>query len=212
MLTQFVGAPVRKKFRLPNEYEMLCGVMVFETVIVVERDMPARLAVMTTGEAEAAPGVTDMTAWRGGYAVTGTVAGTGTTAGFELVRLTTPSGKSASVFRITLIWIALPVVPYGGTLIELSPRAEVSVRRAEAPPVGSDAVIVDVVVVVTVAACAGNVTRSAPAGTTTVAGTLIADALELERPTARPPAGAASLRATVPTRSTGPRMLSTCPR
>jgi hypothetical protein len=37
-------------------------VLVLETVIVVERDTPARLAVMTTGEADAAPRVTDVTA------------------------------------------------------------------------------------------------------------------------------------------------------
>src|ERR1019366_5822483 len=211
MLTQFVGAPVRKKLRLPNKYETLCGVMVFETVMVVERDMPARLAVMTTGEAEAAPSVTDVTAWRGGYPVGSTVAGTGTAAGFELVRLTLPE-KSASVFRITLIWIDLPVVPYGGTLIELSPTAGVSVSRADALPFGSDAVIVDVVVVATAAACTGNVTRRAPAGTRSVAGTLIMGVLELVRETERPPAGAGSLRATVPTRSAGPKMLSTGPR
>lgn len=158
------------------------AVAALETVIVVDRDIPARLAVMTTGEAEAAPSVTDTTAWRGGYPVTGAVAGTGTAVGFELVRLTTPE-KPCCAFRTTRIWIDLPVRPYGGTLIELSPRVEVSVRRTDALPFGSDAVIADVVVVATAAACTGNVTRRAPAGTRIDSGTLIIGVAELVRET-----------------------------
>jgi hypothetical protein len=94
------------------------------------------------------------------------------------------------------------------TLIEVSAGAEVAVKRVDALPLGSDAVIVDVVVVATTAVCTGNVTRSAPAGMNTVAGALTADVLELVRETERPPAGAASVRATVPKRSGSPNTLS----
>jgi hypothetical protein len=131
--------------------------------------------------------------------------------GFELERLTTAPPAGAFAFRSIRSWTDLPVRPYGGTLIAVSAGTAVSVRRAEALPFESDAVIVDGVMFDTAAACTGNVTRSAPAGTRIVSGTLTADALEMERGIARPPAGAAALRATVPTRSAGPKALSTGP-
>jgi hypothetical protein len=101
------------KLRVPPLNEVPTAVLVLETVIVVERETPARLAVMTTGEAEAAPSVTETTAWRGGYPVAGTVAGTGTAVGFELVRLTTYGPLASSTLSTTRIWIDFPVRPYG---------------------------------------------------------------------------------------------------
>ena len=195
----------RQSRRLGPSNHACCAVMVLETMIVAERETPAPVAVMTTGEAEPAPSVTVTDEFR--YAV----AGTGTAVGFELVRLTMAPPAGPLVFAPIPIWIDAPVLPYGTMLIELSAGAEVSVRRADALPFGRDAVIVDVVVVATAAACTGNITRSAPAGTRIVAGTLTAGVPELERETGRPPAGAGSLRATVPTRSAVPKMLSTAP-
>lgn len=51
---------------------------------------------------------------------------------------------------------------------------------------------------VTVLAFTANVVEVWPAGTVTVAGTVIADELELERATTTPPGGAAPLNVTVP--------------